>query len=219
MRRRLLTLFAVAMTAITLLIPSFASAKTLPEGVILDERTRNARADLEFKRGCIETHIDIVTQVTHQDWMDGTVYDDVLAGIYIDSYNLCTDESVLGIEFYAEDFDVDVNQKLIGARMRGEAMAYNFVGENSGDIPVKLDVFWVPAGRTKTVTETDEFMSPLPTTGEQVLTISNSTDYERRAIAIGVLKVGNQTFPIFAHGEETLLYGFDATWKMAPAEN
>ncbi len=213
MRRRFLTLFAVAMTAITLLIPSFASAAELPEGVILDETLRSARAEFEFTRGCIETHIHIFTQINHQDWMDGSVYDDTIAGLYIDSYNTCTEEPVIGIEFYAEDFDVEVSQKLIGARMRGEAMANNYVGDNS-EVPVKLNIFWVPAGRVNSETMTQEFMTYLPTTGEQVAAISTSTDIDRQAIAMGVLKVGDQVFPLFARDHNTLMYGFDATWTI-----
>ncbi len=213
MRRRFLTLFAVAMTAITLLVPSFASAAELPEGVILDENMRNARAEFEFTRGCIETHIHIFNQITHQDWMDGSVYDETIAGLSFDSYNTCTEEPVIGIEFYAEGFDVDVSQKLTGARLRGEEMANNYVNDG-GEIPVKLDIFWVPAGRVNSVTESQEFMAYLPTTGEQVPAISTSTDYDRQAIAMGVLTVGDQVFPLFARDHNTLLYGFDATWTI-----
>jgi hypothetical protein len=213
MRRRLLLIFAVAMTAIALLIPSFASAATLPEGVILDETMRNASAEFEFKRGCIETNIHIFNQITHQDWMDGSVYDETIAGLYVDQYNLCTDEPVLGIEFYAEDFDVDVSEKLTGARLRGEGMANNFVNDG-GETRVKLDIFWVPAGRVNSETESQEFIAHLPTTGEQVPAISTSTDYDRKAIAIGALRVGNQFFPLFARGDDAMLYGFDATWTI-----
>jgi hypothetical protein len=213
MRRRLLLIFAVAMTAIALLIPSFASAAELPEGVILDETMRNSRAQFEFKRGCVETHIHIFNQITHQDWMDGSVYDETIAGLTVDQYNVCTEEPVLGIEFYAEDFDVNVSEKLTGARLRGEGMANNYVNDG-GETPVKLDIFWVPAGRVNSETESMEFMTYLPTTGEQVAAISTSTDYGRQAIAMGVLKVGNQFFPLFARDHNTLLYGFDATWTI-----
>ncbi|MDQ3548040.1 MAG: hypothetical protein M3439_04390 [Chloroflexota bacterium] len=50
MRRRLLTLFAVVMTAISLLTTTFASAADLNEGVILDESQRMARARRAFSR-------------------------------------------------------------------------------------------------------------------------------------------------------------------------
>jgi hypothetical protein len=213
MRRRLLLIFAVAMTAIALLIPSFASAAELPEGVILDEVQRSSRAEFEFKRGCIETHIHIFNQINHQDWMDGSVYDETISGIYIDQYNTCTEESVLGIEFYAEDFDVNVSEKLTGARLRGEGMANNYVN-GGGEIPVKLNIFWVPAGRVNSETESMEFVTYLPTTGEEVAAISTSTDIGRQAIAMGALTVGNQFFPLFARDHNTLLYGFDATWTI-----
>jgi hypothetical protein len=213
MRRRLLLIFAVAMTAIALLIPSFASAAELPEGVILDEVQRSSRAEFEFKRGCIETHIHIFNQINHQDWMDGSVYDETISGIYIDQYNTCTEEPVLGIEFYAEDFDVNVSEKLTGARLRGEGMANNYVNDG-GEIPVKLNIFWVPAGRVNSETESMEFVTYLPTTGEEVAAISTSTDIGRQAIAMGVLTVGNQFFPLFARDHNTLMYGFDATWTI-----
>ena len=74
---------------------------------------------------------------------------------------------MLGIEFYAENFDVNVSQKLTGARLRGEGIANNYVNDG-GEVPVKLDIFWVPAGRVNAETESMEFVTPLPTTGEQV---------------------------------------------------
>lgn len=212
MRRRFLTLFAVAITAITLLIPSFASAAELPEGVILDENQRSARADFEFKRGCIETHISVNANTQHQDWIDGSAYDSIVGGVFVDQYNTCTEEPVLGIDFYSDEMQVDVSQKFISAQLRGDVVANNYVNDG-GDVRVRINVFWVPAGRLNSTSESSEIMATLPS-GEQVPAIQDFTSYDRRSIALGTITVGNQFFPLFDRDDDTAIYGFDGRWTM-----
>lgn len=210
MRRRFLTLFALAMTAMTLLSPSLTSAAELGEGVILDETQRNARADFEFKRGCIETRIGVNASIHHQDWLDGSTYDSSVGGVSVDQYNTCTEEPVLGVDFYSEELQVEVSQKFNGALLRGEAVANNYVNDG-GDVSVKINVFWVPAGRVTSRSQSAEIVATLPG-GEQVPAIMDATDYDRRSIAIGTITVGNQFFPLFDREDDTVIYGFDGSW-------
>lgn len=210
MRRPLLTIFAVAMTAMTLLSPSLASAADLDEGVILDETQRNARADFKFNRGCIETHISMNGSIHHQDWIDGSAYDSSVGGVSVDQYNTCTEEPVLGVDFYSDEMQVEVSQKLNGALLRGEVVANNYVNDG-GEVLVKVNVFWVPAGRIDSRSHSSEIVATLPS-GEQVPAILDFTDFDRRSIAMGTLTVGDQFFPLFDREDDTVIYGFDGTW-------
>jgi hypothetical protein len=210
MRRLFLTIFALAMTAMTLLSPSLTSAAELGEGVILDETQRSARADFEFKRGCIQTRIGVNTSTHHQDWIDGSTYDSSVGGVSVDQYNTCTEAPVLGVDFYSDEMQVEVGQKFNGALLRGEVLANNYVNDG-GDVLVKINLVWVPAGRIDSRSQSSEIVATLPG-GEQVPAIMDATDYDRRSIAMGTITVGNQFFPLFDREDDTVIYGFDGTW-------
>jgi hypothetical protein len=195
MRRRLLTLFAVAMTAITLLIPSFASAAELPEGVILDETARDART--------------VFRQV--DGWNDGSTYDLEYVSLVAWQENTCAEEMIFDIEFYSEEIPFKLKDNFSGASVSGSAVANNIVGD---DMPVSFTVMWTPHGPLSATDDNGELTVFDPLTGQDVPAYQDATLFDRGAKASGTITIGDQTFRVSDRSEDTFFFGFDNTWSL-----
>jgi hypothetical protein len=211
MRRRLLTLFAVAMTAITLLIPSFASAAELPDGVILDETARDARTVFRQVDGCLTTRIRVSLSDDHQDWNDGSTYDLEYVSLVAWQENTCTEEMIFDIEFYSEEIPFKLKDNFSGASVSGSAVANNIVGD---DMPVSFTVMWTPHGPRSATDDNGELTVFDPLTGQDVPAYQDATLFDRGAKASGTITIGDQTFRISDRSEDTFLFGFDNTWSL-----
>jgi hypothetical protein len=211
MRRRLLTLFAVAMTAITLLVPAFASAAELPEGVILDETGRDARTVFRHDDGCIKTVIHLGLSDDHQDWNDGSTYDHEYVSLFAWQEDTCAEEMIFDIEFYSDEIPFKLKENFSGASVSGSAIANNITGE---DLPVSLAVMWTPHGPVSKTDDNGELTVFDPLTGQDVPAYQDATLFDRSAKASGTITIGDQTFRVSDRSEDTLFYGFDNTWSL-----
>ena len=214
MRRRMLTLFAVAMTALTLLTPSFASARQtggLAEDVILDETSRNARTILREIDGCLTTSIHIGVSDDHQDWNDGSTYDHEMVSMFAWQEDTCRDEMVFEIEFYSDQIPFKISNNLSGASVSGQGIGNNIPGD---DLPISFDVKWSPHGPVNTTADDGEVVVFNPLTGENVTAMQDATMFERSAKARGTIKIGDQRFRLSDRSEDTFFHGFNNTWTM-----
>jgi hypothetical protein len=211
MRRRLLTLFAVAMTAISLLIPSFASAADLPDGVILDETARDARTVFRQVDGCITTRIRISLSDDHQDWNDGSTYDLEYVSLVAWQENICTEEMIFDIEFYSDEIPFNLKENFSGASVSGSAIANNIVGD---DMPVSFAVMWMPRGPVNATDDNGELTVFDPLGGQNVPAYQDATLFDRGAKASGTITIGDQTFRVSDRSEDTYFFGFDNTWSL-----
>ncbi len=211
MRRRFLTLFAVAMTAISLLIPSFASAADLPEGVILDETGRDARTVFRQVDDCVTTIIRLGLSDDHQDWNDGSTYDLEYVSLSAWQEDTCAEEMIFDIEFYSDEIPFKLKETFSGASVSGSAIANNIVGD---DMPVSFAVMWTPQDPVGATGDNGELTVFDPLTGQEVPASQDATLFDRGAKASGTITIGEQTFRVSDRGEDTLFFGFDNTWSL-----
>jgi len=220
MRRRILTLIALAMMAATLLTPSFASARgntnpqpppfKQPLNVILDETSRNATTVYHGKRGCVETGVHLFVAELKQAWSDGSTLHYPRVGLFAHQENVCNDTTIFMVEFYSETMNFTVSDQFSGASATGQAIANNIYGDE--ELLVTLNVTWTPAGSLR-AEESSEVINVLdPATGQHVDAFQKATDYFRLALARGAVTIGDQTFNFNNRDAETRFYGFDNTW-------
>ena len=212
MRRRLATIAAMLMVAITLLTPSLASAgqpKGLPENVILAENSRSAVTIVRYANRCLTTELFLSVSRQQQASHDGsnTDYRVVSLGIY--QVHTCQDEVVLDVELNTDHLDFDVNNQLSGASVSGQTVATSATGE---EIPVSFAVMWTPTGPQTIHQFSDEITVVNPATGEHVPALQEETQIDRPAQARGTITVGDQTFQINDRSDNTFFVGFDLTW-------
>ncbi len=214
MRRRFLTLSAVAMTAITLLIPTLASASQhtdLPENVIFAEHTRSAVSVFERTEGCLTTSIFLRVSEYKQAWNDGTRDNHRQASIGIYQEDICLDDVILDVEFESDDMAFDIANRLSGAALKGQFMANDGAG---GEQPVSVNVRWNPTGPRVNYQFADEVMVENPLTGEHGPALQEERQTERPAKVRGTITVGDQTFSIVDRSETTFFIRFDLTWTL-----
>jgi hypothetical protein len=214
MRRRLLTIAAMSMVAITLLTPSLASAgqpKGLPENVILDESTRSAVTIVQYANRCLTTELFLSVANQQQASNDGSnsSYRVVSFGIY--QVHTCQDQVLLDVELSTDQLTFNVNDQLSGASVSGQTVATNVNGE---EIPVSFAVMWSPTGPRTTHQFSDEITVVNPATGEEVPALQEETQIDRPAQARGTITVGDQTFQINDRSDNTFFVGFDLTWTL-----
>jgi hypothetical protein len=214
MRRRLITIAAMSMVAITLLTPALASAGQptgLPENVILAESSRSAVTIARYANRCLTTEIFLSVSNQQQESNDGsnTDYRVVSLGVY--QVHTCQDEVLLDIELNTDQLDFNVNDQLSGASVSGQTVATNATGE---EIPVSLAVMWTPTSPRTTHQFSDEITVVNPATGEDLPVVQEETQIDRPAQARGTITVGDQTFQFANRDEDTFFVGFDLTWTM-----
>lgn len=214
MRRRMLTLLAMAMAAITLLTPSLASAgqsDDLPENVILAESSRSAITIAQYANRCLTTEIFLGVSNQQQAANDGSNTDYRVVSLGVHQVHTCQDEVLLDIELSTDQLDFNVKDQLSGAFVSGQTVATNVTGE---EVPVSLAVMWMPDGPRTTHQFSDEITVVNPATGKDVPVLQEETQIDRSAKASGAITVGDQTFQINGRGEDTFFIGFDLTWTM-----
>ncbi len=214
MRRRLITIAAMSMVAITLLTPSLASAGQptgLPENVIHTERSRSAVTLVHYANRCLTTEIFLGVSNQQQASNDGSAsgYHVVSFGAY--QVNTCQDTVIINVELNTDQLNVSVNDHLSGASVSGQAVVTNVTGD---EIPVSFAIMWTPTGPRTTHQFSDEINVVDPATGEDVPVLQEETQIDRPAQARGTITVGDQTFQFADRDDDTFFVGFDLTWTM-----
>jgi hypothetical protein len=137
MRRRLLALLFVAMTAITILAPAGAGASD--GATVVVEKSRNAIAYYQVIDGCLETYILVfAAEDTGMSNDESPDRHDVGVLFFADAYDACQDEMVFSVETYATDLNVDISAGLNRATITGTTTARDF--RNDVDVPLTLDL-------------------------------------------------------------------------------
>jgi hypothetical protein len=212
MRRRLATIAAMSMVAITLLTPSLASAGQptgLPENVILAESSRSAVTIARYANRCVTTEIFLAVSNQQRASNDGSSTDYRVVSLGVYQVHTCQDEVLLDIELNTDQLDFNVKDQLSGASVSGQTVATNATGD---EVPVSLAVMWTPTGPRTTHQFSDEITVVNPATGEDVPVLQEETQIDRTAQASGTITVGDQTFQINDRSVDTFFVGFDLTW-------